>query len=195
MSRVDTLALCQDLCTNQADATSITKFYDEIVSDLGHGNWLIVAELISTTAGTFEYNPPDTIVDFKGAFYDDRWLYRENLRALEALNPHWRDERGTPRAYVIEDESNHKFKLYPTPDRDSKDFIFMFGSPLGLDFPTYAVLVLMTELREDLPKWLEMPVAFEILAREFARESDHTDQQFAEACRAISGLLLKMVGP
>jgi len=185
----------QDLCTNQANATAITKFYNEVVADLGRADWLITANLLPTSTDTFEYDPPEQTVELRGVFYDDRWLYKEGLRNIGAVNPQWRDERGTPRAYVIEDESNTKFRLYPKPDKDSKDFIFMFGSPLGLDFPEYAVLVLYTELREDLPVWMEMPVAFEILAREFARESDHTDQVFAKTCRAISELLFKMVGP
>jgi len=195
MSQSDVLSLVQELCTNQADATAIIKYYDEVVADLGRGEWLIVPELLPVTAGTFEYDPPSTIADLKGVFYDDRWLYKEELRTLEAHNPHWRDESGTPRVYVIEDESNHKFRLYPKPDHDSKDFIFMFGSPLGLDFPVYAVVVLMTELRIDLPAWLEMPVAWEILAREFARESDHMDLTFAKIARQLSQKMLKMVGP
>lgn len=195
MSQSDVLSLCQELCTNQADATAIIKYYDEIVADLGRGEWLIVAEILSTTADTFEYDPPSNIADLKAVLYDDRWLYKENLRALEAVNPHWRDERGTPRAYVLEDESNHKFRLYPKPDRNSKDFVPIFGSPLGLDFPEYSVVVLMTELRTDLPPWLEMPVAWEILAREFARESDHMDLSFAKIAKQISQKMLEMVGP
>jgi hypothetical protein len=195
MSQSDVLALVQELCTNQADPTAIIKYYNEFVADLGRGDWLTVPVILPVTAGTFEYNPPDVIADLKGVFYDDRWLYKENLRALEAINPHWRDESGTPRAYIVEDESNHKFRIYPKPDRDSKDFIPIFGSPLGLDFPEYSVVVLMTEIRIDLPTWLEMPVAWEVLSREFARESDHTDAAFAKIARQISQNMLKMVGP
>jgi len=195
MAQSDVLSLVQELSTNQADATAIIKYYEEIVADLGRDDWLIVAEILAVTADTFEYDPPDTTADLKGVFYDDRWLYKENLRALEVINPNWRDERGTPRAYVIEDESNHKFRLYPTPDRNSKDFIPIFGSPLGMDFPEYSVVVLITELRTDLPPWLEQPVAWEIIAREFARESDHTDATLAKVAHQISQRMLEMVGP
>lgn len=195
MSRSDVLQLCQDLCTNQADAIALTKFYDEVVSDLGREEWLVEVALIATTAGTSQYAPPEPVIELLCVYYDDRLLSKERVRALEAVNPNWRDERGTPRAYVVEDESNTRFRLYPKPEVDSKDFIFMFGSPLGLDFPEYAVAAVLTELREDLPLWLEMPVAFAILAREFARESDHTDMAFADACKKVSQILMQMVGP
>lgn len=195
MPRSDVITLCQDLCTNQADEAALTKFYDEVISDLGRAEWLVTAELLATTAGTNQYNPATTVVEILYVFYDDRLLYKENLRALEAINPQWRDERGAPRAYVIEDETNNQFRLYPTPVVDSKDFIFAFGSPLGLDFPEYAVVVVQTETREVLPEWLEFPIAFEILAREFARESDHVDHEFAKACKSIADILMRMVGP
>lgn len=193
MSRSDVLALCQSLSTDQADATAIDKYYDEAVADLGRAEWLVAASLVAVTAGTNQYTPPTATVDLLAVYYDDRLLAKENLRALEAINPQWRDERGTPRAYVIEDETSKQFRLYPTPTVSSKDFSFVFGAPLGVDFPEYAVCVTHTETRETLPKWLELPVAFEILQREFARESDHKDMKFSEACKMLAAALLKMV--
>lgn len=193
MSRSDVLQLCQDLSTNQSDADAIDKFYDDVVSDLGRGDWLVTTDVLAATAGTAQYNPVSTIVELRGVWYDDRWLYKESLRSIEALNPNWRDERGTPRAYIIEDETNLQFRLYPRPAVDSKTP--GGGEEMGLEFPEYSVVVLMTEIRETLPAWLELPVAFEILAREFGRESDHHDPTFAKSCKEISQMLLKMVGP
>jgi hypothetical protein len=183
------------LSTNQADATAIDKYYDEVVADLGRTEWLVTASLVTATAGTNEYTPPATAIDLLHLFYDDRLLYESKLRAIESVNTHWRDERGPPKSYIIEDETNKQFRLYPSPVVSSKDFIFMFGSPLGLDFPEYAICIVHTEQREVLPKWLEMPVAFAILSREFARESDHKDAQFADSCKALAEMLMKMVGP
>lgn len=193
VSKADVLALVQELCTNQADATAIDKYFDEVISDLGKDGWLCVAEVLAATKGTFEYEPPSTVIKLWNVIYDDRMLYKENLRAVESVNVNWRDETGTPRAYVVEDESNHKFRLYPKPDRTSKDFVPIFGSPLGLDYPTYSVVVIISEMRDTIPQWLIVPVAFDILNREFMRESDHQDTVFGDACKKLSTMFYAMV--
>ena len=195
MSRATVLQRVQDLATAQPDAIAIDKFYDHVVADLGRGEWLLTATLVAVTAGTSEYTPPSTVLDIKHVFYDDRVLYKESLRALESVNPSWRDERGTPYAYVGVDETNKDFRLYPNPDRASKPVIPVHGAPFGWDYPAGTVVIIATEFRENLPPWLEMPVAYDILSREFGRESDHKDRKFADLCDKMSKLLMKMVGP
>ena len=64
--------------------------------------------------------------------YDDRWLDRMDHRALESFNPSWRDEKGLPVAYSIEDEATKTFRLYPTPDRPSGNFISSTALRWGL---------------------------------------------------------------
>jgi hypothetical protein len=195
-TKFEVLQLATDLSTAQADPIAIDRFYNDVVTDLGEQGWLQVVMLLPVMAGTAEFTPPDaTTIDVKYVFYDDRVMYRENFHALEVVNVNWRDERGTPAAYVREAESQHSWLLYPKPDRPSKDFVFMFGAPLGLDYPTYAVAVVLAEFRETLPPWLAMPVAFRICEFEFARESDHKDTKFSEACKALADMLFKMVGP
>lgn len=193
VSKVDVIALVQELCTHQGDPAALDKYFDEVISDLGRKGWLCVAEVLAVTKDTFEYEPPSTVIELWNVIYDDRMLYKENLRAIEAINVNWRDEVGTPRAYVVEDESNKKFRLYPKPDRTSKDLAPVFGSPLGLDYPTYSVVVIISEQRNEIPAWLVMPVAFDILNREFVRESDHQDTTFADACKKLSTMFYAIV--
>ena len=195
MPRSEVITLCQALCTNQADETALSKYYDEVVSDLGRAEWLVNAEVLSATAGTNQYNPASTVVEIMHVLYDDRVLSKETLRSMDAYNPQWRDQRGTPRAYIVEDETNKQFRLWPTPEVDSKPFIPLHGAILGLDYPEYSVVVIQTEFREVLPIWMELPVAFAMLAREFARESDHIDTAFAESCDKLSKVIFEMLGP
>ena len=194
MGRAEVLALVQDLALDQADAPSIDRYYDDIIYDLGKRPWLTEASLIATVAGTSVYTPADDLIRLLYVFYDNRHLYESSARELEStFGPNWRDRRGTPVAYYVEDESSLDFRLVPEPEVNSKDFSFVFGSPMGLDFPEYAVAVIHTRTVEDLPVWLELPVAFEILFREFARQSDHQDPTFAVTCKQIADLLMMMV--
>lgn len=193
MSKVTTLQRVQDLCVAQADAPSIDCFYDDVVFDLGRRPWLTQASLVATTANTAVYTPPTTLVRMIEVFYDDRVLRETSHRNLEAINAQWRDQRGTPAVYTLEKEDSFDFRVYPTPEINSKDFIFLFGAPFGLDFPVYAVAIVHTETRVDLPAWLELPVTFEVLHREFSRESDHQDMAFASACKELADLLFSLV--
>jgi hypothetical protein len=96
---------------------------------------------------------------------------------------------------VVEDEAHRTFRLYPTPVTTSKSFIFLNGQPLGLDFPAYAVVVFHTETRQDLPAWLELPVALEVAAREMERESNHRHLPFAATAHQLASVLFSMVAP
>jgi len=51
----------------------------------------------------------------------------------------------------------------------------------------------MGERRDDLPSWMDVPLALGVLAREYERESDHRDAVFAAACRQMSSTLLALV--
>ena len=193
MSKASVLTLIQDLSLSTADATAIERYYRDVVYDLAAGGWLAQATLVATTAQLGSYSMPDTSVSLLGLFYDDRQLTEEGLRSLEAFDSHWRDIRGVPIVYVVEGETEGSFLLVPTPEIASKDFIFMFGRPFGVEFPEYALAVVHTETRDDLPAWLELPVAFKVLALEFMRESDHQDKDFAAACGQLAVVLLTMV--
>ena len=193
MSKADVIALVTALANSQDDTTMTSDYYDRMVQKMARFPWLTQASLIATVAGTSQYTMTSTQAKLLAVFYDDYLLDRMSLRAIEAVNPEWRDERGTPIAYVVEDEAAKTFRLYPTPQIASKDFIFIFGSPLGLDYPTYACAIIHTELRETLPAWLELPVAWAITGMEYGRESNHQDPQMAEACEQMSALLLSMV--
>jgi hypothetical protein len=194
MARSDVLQLVQDISLSQADAVMCERYYDEAVDNLGEMEIVTSCELQEITADDATYTIPDTAVKLLGAFYGDRFLseaFIQELQAYAGIN--WRDRKGAPIVYTKEDEDSENYRLFPRPVEASEPFSFINGMPLGVDFPNMAVATIVTERRDDLPEWLEMPVVFEILAREFARESDHHDVEFSKVCTMCASMFYRMV--
>ena len=55
------------------------------------------------------------------------------------------------------------------------------------------VTVFATGTRTDLPYWLELPVAMEIVFRDYFRESDHQDIEFARVAGLLAQVLFALV--
>ena len=62
-----------------------------------------------------------------------------------------------------------------------------------MDYPSDGIGVIYTEARDDLPVWLELPVALLVVAREMARESAHRDPEFSQACALVGAMVLQFV--
>lgn len=194
MPKANVLTLVDVLSNGLADSVTSARFYDEAVIDLVRGGWIVNVALVAALAGEGLYELPVSGVSLLATFYDDREMSRVEQSELEWITPQWRDRRGIPVAYVTTDETDKEFRLFPQPDVSSKDFSFILGSPMGLDFPEYAAAVLFTEVRDDLPDWLDLPLTFVVLGREFARESAHRDFAFAATCEQVAKVLIGMVG-
>jgi hypothetical protein len=191
--KADVTSLVSTLSNGDADAISVGHYYDHAIDDLARYPWFVQASLVTLAAGTAEYTLNDDYVKLVAVFYNDRLLDRVDDRALESINPYWRDEVGTPRAYTTTDEDSKTYRLYPAPDKPSGNFIFVYGSPMGLDYPPYAALLFHTELRSDLPVWMDLPMTFTVLAREYGHESNHRDDAFAAFCQGLADTLWIMV--
>lgn len=189
----DVLTLAQDLSLQQGDPATASALYDEAVLAL-HGRPLLVGmTFLEHDAENSVYDVPDAALELLAVFYDDRQLSSMTRQAIESIQPDWRDRRGPPRAFVTETEGDRRFRLWPVPDTASTPESFVFGEPFGRDYPGYILVVLATEARRDVPAWLELPLALEVLGREFARESNHRDPVFAGACAELAVLLLEAV--
>lgn len=195
VAKADVLQFIDDISQGQAESTLVDRYYDEVIEDLCRlpEGFLSNVDLVSVTKGTAIYSYPSNTVDLLGVFWDDAVLRRAALAELESLDPQWRDHNGDPLVFTEEEISDESFRLYPNPQRASKAFSFPLGLPLGQDYPEYSVVVARTRTVDDLPAWLEWPVAFEVLSREFMRESNHRDPEFAALCRQLSLVLLRMV--
>lgn len=191
--KADVLALASDLSVGQGDAATPPAIYDEVVLALRARPLLVGFTLLEHDADNAIYDAPEAALELLAVIYDDRQLAQMDADAMESVQINWRDRRGAPQAFVTETEGDRRFRLYPVPDTASATASFVTGLPFGVDYPGYSIAVLATEARLDLPAWLELPVALDLLGREFSRESGHRDPIFAGACAQLAALLLDMV--
>lgn len=195
MSKANVLQLVEDLAFDLESPSPVEAFYDDLMVDAVRWGITAQAVLIEAVADTATYELPDQAMRLYAVFYDDVLLSEMKLRGLEAVNRQWRDEVGRPRAYTDEADPEEVFTIYPKPNENSEDFVFLFGSPFGRDFPFRAVGAIIGDRRDDLPDWLDMPLALMVLGREYERDSEHADPAFAKACTALGKQLLALVIP
>ena len=177
MSKANTVSFVDSMSLDQNDASSTDTFYDDTIKDLAQANLFTNVRLIATTKGTSQYTIPDDVVVILEMFYDSSVLPQSKINSLNALNQEWRDLVGRPMAHVVEEETTKLFRLYPEPDLNSKDFIFLFGEPFGRDFPEYAVGIVHTEIRDNNPDWLDYIIGLKVIAKEHQKNSDIVDPQ------------------
>lgn len=194
MSRTDVLNIAQSYAFDLAGTAELEAYYDDLMVDAGRWGISTECRLLPTTRGDAEYAFPVDSVREYAIFYDDIMLSRMELRDLEAsFGPLWRQRSGRPAAYVMQDMPEHEVRIAPAPDAASVDFSFIFGAPVGHDFPARSLGVVLSVTRQDLPAWLDVPLALSLLSREYERESAHRDVAFAAASRAMATQLLALV--
>lgn len=193
MSRTSVLALAAEFAFGLEGAPQVDGYYDDLMWDAARWGVSSSVQLVPTVRGDGVYEMPEDEGKRYMIFYDDIQLSLSSISDLNAVNPDWRDEVGRPDAYVIQGENEHDILLYPVPDVNARDFVFLFGSPMGRDFPDRALGTVMGERRDDLPSWMDVPLALGVLAREYERESAHRDVAFAAVCRQMSSTLLALV--
>lgn len=195
MSKATVLNLVQQLSNGMADPTTSERLYREVVFDLGREEWLSNFTKVAIAVGGGSITMPSQVIKPVAMFYDDEQLGELTLKQAQYLNESWRDESGVPHSYVFDGETRKNFRLFPYPLVASKPFVFIHGAPLGQDFPAYAVEVACMETRTDVLFQMELPVALLVLEKEFQRESDHRDDNFAQAAGDMGRIFLEMVKP
>lgn len=192
--KADVLALVNDLSGGLADPVMTEAYYREVVIDLGQReNLLVQVSLIDHGIDLGNYDSPDATLKLLSVFYDDTELGKESQGTIESVDRFWRERNGRPQAFITDTEGDQRFRVWPMPDVPSHLFAFPTGSVFGADYPAEALGVIHTENRRDVPSWIELPVALLVLAREMARESDHTDLGFAKLCQDAGMKLLDLV--
>lgn len=187
------LQLIRDLSLQLVSDETIERFYDDAIRELGRFEILTKASLIAATSGTATYSLPEEAVQALAYFWDTRALDVARHPEVECRNIDWRGESGAPLAVVLEDETEDSFRLYPNPNVTSDDFIFLLGAPFGVDFPANSIGVIHTEYRETIPDYLDLPIVFSVLAREFGRDSNHRDELASSAYREMAAFLLSLL--
>lgn len=172
-ARIKTLV--NDYALAEEGTLAVDRYFDAVMRDLAWTEDLIEVSTDTIFAGQTSTTLSAVAVKIVAVFFGGRQLDQISLRSLESFDPRWRDQRGEPVAYTTEGELTKTIRFYPTPDSDGTLTIFH------------------TQIQVAVPQWLELPIAFEILSREYGRESNHRDDTFSQLCSQVSGLLLKMV--
>jgi hypothetical protein len=192
MAKADVLQLVADLSASTADQVASGRFHGDIVYEMGLGKSvsLVGAAFVQVSGGTSEYTFPATTIYPLLLFYDDTVLTPSMVKEAEAYDKQWRTTLGEPRTWLDEHETLRTFDLVPTPRRD--------GAAVGVTtpftgFPEGNVLMIYSENRTDVHAFEELIMALLILAREFDRESDHTDHDAAQYCVQLGALYQAML--
>lgn len=176
-----------DLVCDAGDSTLLTQFVTDLASDelpqLPDG-WNGTTNLLAVTAGTATVTVATDVRKIAAVFYGGHELSRETWASLDALMDGWQDRLGAPRAYTAAREEERTLRLYPVPNITS--------SSTASAVSETDRLVLLVTVATDLPLFLKLPAALWALSREYARESDHRDLEFAKGCREWAMKMLKM---
>jgi hypothetical protein len=120
--------------------------------------------------------------------FSGKVLSRADYSELSLDNDSWfSDGLGVPAVWTEENESWLNFRIVPTP--------LLTGGHIGGTGPIREgdLTAIHTETRTDPQPEEELSYVMELLAREFARDSDHTDHTFAQTCRNLGRLFWGLV--
>lgn len=190
MSKADVLQLVAELSRGRADPGTCEKYYTDVAYEMAKAGIVMNVSIVELNAGDGTYTIPADAVLVVGMLYDGVQIVPSARQAVEWRNPDWRSRVGPPQTYVMEDEQARTFRLFPAPDSDTG----FLGNVLrfGENYPPYSVALVYAQNREDMPEIYTLYMVCTILNREFTRESDHRDLQFAGACDQLSQLFMKM---
>lgn len=176
MSKATTLTLISDLGLSDVDGTETDRLYDDVVRELGYQEVVTAIGTVAVTAGTATYNPPTNTLEILEIENLQGIVDKMSIHSLQGIfGVMWRDQSGVPLMWTEDDQSDKAIRLVPNPDIND------------------TLQVINVQYRTDLPSWLEMPIALEVLYREYIRESNHQDIEFAKLCRKMAKLWFTLV--
>lgn len=152
--------------------------YREVINALAEDGRLWFAHFSLSSAALDEelHRVPDPLVRILALFFDDRMMTWETQQSMEALDPTWRTQRHTPKAYITDNVEDRYIRLWPPADHDCEDLGWLY-----------------TRTLPDAPPFMNLPLAFLVLAREFSRESNHRDMEFAGLSQKLAEQMLAMI--
>ena len=177
MSKAITLTLIDNLGLTDTTNAEISRLYDDVVRELGMQVILTESSTVAQVAGTATYTPPTNTIRVLEIDSSFGILDQHDYHSLQNLfYSRFRDKVGKPVIWCHDHESVKDFRLVPGPTESD------------------TLTVLFTQYQTDVPSWLELPIALEVLHREYARESNHQDIDFAMLCRQLANMWFSLVG-
>lgn len=195
MTKAEILTLVGVLSLSRNDSSQSTQYLEEELQRLAQStSELSDCQGQSITAGTSTYALSSTHLRPLCVFWDSRELTETNLPSL-LLDPSWKQRKGDPVAYLLDEQTSNQLQLWPEPSRSAA-----YGAPaapLAGDFPSGCLFVLGTVLpgaSTYIPPWLGFLLALRVCAREFAHLSDHQDPEWAVLCARTALFLARSCG-
>ncbi len=185
------LNLVTELSNGQADPMLAIGFYVDAVNELADKEFLTTAQLANFQAGGTELVLPSDLHVLKGVIYGDAQIDDMTLRQLEHADRRWRERSGKPRGFTTETETAKTIALYPTPDVDAQPYSGSLPT-FGLGYPQFNGAVFYSGYRDPVPIQLELIIVFWILAREYSRESDHQNAEWATFAQNMVEILTEV---
>ncbi len=173
MSKARTVSFVHKLYSDQVDSDLVDRYYTDSI--YGKSVILLSHSTQAVAAETSTIDFPNTATEIEEVFWDGHRLSQTDIRELESISADWRKHRGVPCSWLEEGETDHVFRLYPTPD---------VGGSLEL---------LYADAREDGPDWHDFCSSFWVLSKEFARLSDHHSPELAQFASQIYERMLALL--
>lgn len=191
------------LGTVALDGTATDTYQDEVfamLARLGLPGILVQVDVafLAATAATAEYTLPTGHRTPLILGYDE--LQMQGVRHDEAqyFNPAWRDQLGYPIAYTFDPVNRDRFQVVPVPQ--------VTGATIGASTPVtfttfpagnFLVISAISDTTYSGTTYVDtfLAVAFEVLAREFARDSDHHDPDASAIAAQMANLFWRMSFP
>jgi hypothetical protein len=189
MPKAEILDLVDFLSRGLVTEGTASYYYDQIKRELAMADVVVHVNLLTNQAGPI-YTYPAEATKLIAVWYDNAQILPA---AKDDLVQEWRDDVGDPVAFIREDEDARTFRVYPAPDVAPAPLIPLFGAPLGKDYPVANMAIMSTVIIDDFPAWLDLAIAFDILSREFVRDSEYKDTAFAKSCKDFAGTLYKIL--
>jgi hypothetical protein len=197
--------LANEISTVTLDATQINNYQDEIYFELARnmrGDVLVQtdATFVAGTKGTSIFALPTANFARTALmiFFDTKQLAHCSYDEARFFDPNWRDNARTPSAVLVDTIDRTNFAAVPPPDRD--------GQAIGVNTPlvvqtwpadNFVVIYAKSDLTYPGTNYVDthMAVAFDVIARELGRDSDHTDPDAAIAAKQMSDVFWRLSFP
>ncbi len=177
MSKTTTLTLVSDMGLSDTTSGEADRIYDDVVRELGALGILTENGSNSVTAATATYTAPTNtirILEIHGGYGILDQTDYDIITNLLGARFHLRT--GRPTIWCHEHETIKDFRLVPIPNESD------------------TLTTIVTQYQANVPVFLEMPIALEVLHREYLRESNHQDIDFALLCRRLATMWFSMLG-
>lgn len=193
MAMSDVLQLVTDLSDGLNDSTACTNYYSDVVYLMGldPGGTLVNASTIDPVVLVPQTTLPASSITTLAVLYDVKHLSKTGRKGAQAWDTHWFTTLGQPFAWLDEDQNRHTITEIPIPV--TPPTVGLPRDPSISNPGQNGLTVIYTETRTNAHGDEELAMALEIMAREFSRDSDHTDHTSAQTCRTLSGVLFGMI--